>query len=162
MSLNSSLAYFKNSVSIPRNVCVACKTYPALPVAIMRDYQESVTKVQTDAEQSDPYVPLCFAGNTKSQNCSEGSLVSTRVRVFNFHMCQVAKPCFLKNQWSEDLGQCKIGRTIENHLKCKKVKFWLHYPSSCWSDNCFKKVFFRELWKAAGKPTFVKWKLNQY
>ena len=44
----------------------------------MRDYQESVTtkKVwlpnrqtdgQTDAGQSDPYVPLCFAGDTKMQ-----------------------------------------------------------------------------------------------
>ena len=35
----------------------------------MRDYQESVTSGQTDGqtntEQSDPYVPLCFAGNTK-------------------------------------------------------------------------------------------------
>ena len=34
----------------------------------MRDYQESVTTGQThgqtDAEQSDPYVPLCFAGDT--------------------------------------------------------------------------------------------------
>ena len=35
----------------------------------MRDYQESVTTgqtdTQTDAGQSDPYVPLCFAGDTK-------------------------------------------------------------------------------------------------
>ena len=41
----------------------------------MRDYQESVTNRQTDthggtdgqtdAGQSDPYVPLCFAGDTK-------------------------------------------------------------------------------------------------
>ena len=38
----------------------------------MRDYQESVTTRQThtqdgqtDAGQSDPYVPLCFAGDTK-------------------------------------------------------------------------------------------------
>ena len=37
----------------------------------MRDYQESVTTgqtdthTQTDARQSDPYVPLCFAGDTK-------------------------------------------------------------------------------------------------
>ena len=42
----------------------------------MRDYQESVTTRQThgqtdgqtDAGQSDPYVPLCFAGNTKSKH----------------------------------------------------------------------------------------------
>ena len=40
----------------------------------MRDYQESVTTGQTDgrtdgqtdAGQNDPYVPLCFAGDTKS------------------------------------------------------------------------------------------------
>ena len=39
----------------------------------MRDYQESVTPGQTDRRtdrqtddgQSDPYVPLCFAGDTK-------------------------------------------------------------------------------------------------
>ena len=31
----------------------------------MRDYQESVTTRQTDAGQSDTYVPLCFAGDTK-------------------------------------------------------------------------------------------------
>ena len=40
----------------------------------MRDYQESVTTGQThrqtdrqtDPRQSDPYVPLCFAGDTKA------------------------------------------------------------------------------------------------
>ena len=39
----------------------------------MRDYQESVTIGQTDTRthrqtpgQSDPYVPLCFAGDTKT------------------------------------------------------------------------------------------------
>ena len=35
-----------------------------------RDYQESVTTRQTgtrtDARQSDPYVPLCFAGDRKT------------------------------------------------------------------------------------------------
>ena len=31
----------------------------------MQDYQKSVTTGQTDARQSDPYVPLCFAGDTK-------------------------------------------------------------------------------------------------
>ena len=35
----------------------------------MRDYQESVTTGQTDGQtdagQSDPYVMLCFAGDTK-------------------------------------------------------------------------------------------------
>ena len=32
----------------------------------MTDYQESVTTGQIDAGQSDPYVPLCFAGDTKT------------------------------------------------------------------------------------------------
>ena len=36
----------------------------------MRDYQENVTTGQThrrtDARQSDPYVPLCFAGDKKT------------------------------------------------------------------------------------------------
>ena len=53
----------KHSGSIPRNACVA-----------LHDYQESVTTGQTDrqthtqmdAGQSDPYVPLCFAGDTKT------------------------------------------------------------------------------------------------
>ena len=42
----------------------------------MRDYQESVTTRQTDAGQSDPYVPLCFAGNTKSKPMSLVELYS--------------------------------------------------------------------------------------
>ena len=37
----------------------------------MRDYQESVTigqtHIQTDAGQSDPYVPLCFASGDKNK-----------------------------------------------------------------------------------------------
>ena len=43
-----------------------------LPVKHMRDYQEKCdcrtdTHGQTDAGQSDPYVPLCFAGDTNIQ-----------------------------------------------------------------------------------------------
>ena len=45
----------------------------------MRDYQESVTigqtdtrtHTQTDAGQSDPYVPLCFAGDTTKRRRSD-------------------------------------------------------------------------------------------
>ena len=41
----------------------------------MRDYQESVTTGQThrqtDAGQSDPYVPLCFVGDTKNYHLVE-------------------------------------------------------------------------------------------
>ena len=40
----------------------------------MRDYQESVTTGQTDAGQSDPYVLLCFAGDTKSCHKDSTSL----------------------------------------------------------------------------------------
>ena len=42
----------------------------------MRDYQDSVTTgqththTQTDAGQSDPYVPLCFASDTTKQDVS--------------------------------------------------------------------------------------------
>ena len=44
-----------------------------------RDYQESVTigqtdartHTQTDAGQSDPYVPLCFAGDTTMAPCEK-------------------------------------------------------------------------------------------
>ena len=50
----------KKSVSTSRNACMTWET--AIP-----DYQETVqtqTDGQTDARQSDPYVSLCFAGNT--------------------------------------------------------------------------------------------------
>ena len=44
----------------------------------MRDYQESVTTGQTHG-QSDPYVPLCFAGDTKSipHNICGASLIKS-------------------------------------------------------------------------------------
>ena len=52
----------------------------------MRDYQESVTTGQTDththgqtdAGQSDPYVPLCFTGNTMRSVCKAGQIIQTR------------------------------------------------------------------------------------
>ena len=44
----------------------------------MRDYQESVitgqTDGQTDAKQSDPYVPLCFAGDAKDKSCQKDNI----------------------------------------------------------------------------------------
>ena len=46
----------------------------------MRDYQESVTtgqpdgRTETDAGQSDPYVPLCFAGDTIKYNNAKRSI----------------------------------------------------------------------------------------
>ena len=50
-----------------------------------RDYQESVTigqtgartHTQTDAGQSDPYVPLCFAGDTKTLNSNPNLIYSS-------------------------------------------------------------------------------------
>ena len=42
----------------------------------MRDYQESVTDGQTDEGQSDPYVPLCVAGDTKMVAAFQGMHVS--------------------------------------------------------------------------------------
>ena len=51
----------------------------------MCDYQESVTigqiDRQTDAEQSDPYVPLCFAGDTKMN--SNTIMYSNDVLLYN-------------------------------------------------------------------------------
>ena len=55
---------YKNG-SIPRNACMACKTKQQCDLPEKCDYQENVTTGQTDAGQSDPYVPLCFAGNIK-------------------------------------------------------------------------------------------------
>ena len=46
----------------------------------MCDYQEGVTTGQTDAGQSDPYVPLCFAGDTKTDHT-----ISDHHIVFAFH-----------------------------------------------------------------------------
>ena len=50
----------------------------------MRDYQESVTTGQThrhtdrqtEAGQSDPYVPLCFPGDTKTTTLYKGTHAS--------------------------------------------------------------------------------------
>ena len=52
---------FAHSGSIPRNEKCMCR----LRNIAMRDYQESVTTGQTDAGQNDPYVPICFAGDSK-------------------------------------------------------------------------------------------------
>ena len=58
----------------------------------MRDYQESVTTGQTDrqtdAGQSDPYVPLCFAGDTKigvtGRKYSVDTLITFKLLVGDF------------------------------------------------------------------------------
>ena len=57
------------------NIVAAFRGLPMSPEkhSYMRDYQESVTTgqthTQTDARQSDLYVPLCFAGDTIKRNC---------------------------------------------------------------------------------------------
>ena len=51
----------ENSGSILKNACVACET--KLCVNTKKVWQPDG---QTDAGQSDPYVPLCFAGDTKT------------------------------------------------------------------------------------------------
>ena len=64
----------------------------------MRDYQESVTTGQThgqtnrqtdgqtDAGQSDPYVPLCFAGDTKNKWYNVFSALSLKNRLPMFQI----------------------------------------------------------------------------
>ena len=51
----------------------------------MCDYQESVTtgqtKGQTDAGQSDPYVPPCFAGNTKITSIARARLKGIIIQI---------------------------------------------------------------------------------
>ena len=60
----------------------------------MHDYQESVTTRQTDAGQSDPYVPLCFAGDTKRltikkvislQKILRGNISIEKLKTYNNH-----------------------------------------------------------------------------
>ena len=52
----------------------------------MHDYQESVTTGQTDrqtdAGQSDPYAPLCFAGDTKNLLVAHMTLTPERLLSF--------------------------------------------------------------------------------
>ena len=42
----------------------------------MHDYQESVTTGQTDAEQSDPYLPLCFKGHATRMGHLNGTNIA--------------------------------------------------------------------------------------
>ena len=49
----------------------------------MLDYQESVTTGQTDAGQSDLYVPLCFAGDTINTDFSLLSILSLILGHYN-------------------------------------------------------------------------------
>ena len=51
----------KHSGSIPRNACVTCETW----LCVTTKKMWLPDRQNRDAEQSDPYVPLCFAGDTK-------------------------------------------------------------------------------------------------
>ena len=51
----------------------------------MRDYQESVTTGQLDAGQSDPKVPLCFAGDMKI-NGEQKISIYTIIYINLFHL----------------------------------------------------------------------------
>ena len=66
----------------------------------MRNYQESVTTGQTHrqtvAGQSDPYVSLCFAGDTKTRQCFDFGLELKQ---------QLSSTCFL---------------IIDMHLVCRR------------------------------------------
>ena len=55
-----------NNVVDKRCTVAAFRGMHVLPAkTAMRDHQESVTTGQTDAGQSDPYVPQCFADDTE-------------------------------------------------------------------------------------------------
>ena len=59
----------QRSGSIPRNACVVCETQLCVTTkkVWLPDRQtHGQTDGQEDPRQSDPYVPLCFAGDTKS------------------------------------------------------------------------------------------------
>ena len=63
----------------------------------MRDYQESVTTGQmdgqTDARQSDPYVPLCFAGDTKIIQLETFNSFAANFRTILFFQCHIYSNC---------------------------------------------------------------------
>ena len=60
--------YNKNSGSLPRNACVTCKIYLCVTTKkVLLPVRQTHRRIerQTDTGQSDSYVPLCFAGDTK-------------------------------------------------------------------------------------------------
>ena len=60
----------------------------------MRDYQESVTTgqtdTQTDAGQSDPCVPLCFVGDTKT---TDTDIVQNAILSSKYNILYMKKIC---------------------------------------------------------------------
>ena len=88
-------------------------SYASLPRKC--DYR---TNIQTDAGQSDPYVPLCFAGDTKMTELSNGPLTNAR-----------------------QLGAFK---TFEKHRAVSKL--WTLQNRCQRLDNVWKAPSFQNLW----------------
>ena len=73
----------------------------------MRDYQESMTTGhtdtrtdgQTDAGQSDPYVLLCFAGDTKIKD-----FINAQIHMMEFAMEVTTQPINLHLAWKIEPG----------------------------------------------------------
>ena len=92
----------------------------------MRDYQESVTTGQTrtdgqtDAGQSDPYVPLCFAGDSIKDPGAER--VSLREQV----MIKTARLSFLKDK-----------RYFITCVKLYRAEFTKYTLHTNWKTNWF-------------------------
>ena len=63
---------------------------------MLRDYQENVTIRQTDARQSDPYVAICFASDTKRLKFLKSTSTSTfKVRFTRLNiMAWCERSCF--------------------------------------------------------------------
>ena len=118
----------------------------------MSDNQESVTTGQTDGQtdtgQSDPYVPLCFAGDTKTGS-GQGTkifvdgyaqrtqtwMLSTLLPV-KFHQFENSFSSF----WEEIVGYLKINdeRKTDNHVITIKD---LSVRSRCTKNKWYDLVF---------------------
>ena len=84
----------------------------------MRDYQESVittkTHRQTDTGQSDPYVPLCFAGSTKIQYTNVYHIQCERIGV-PFHKAMYTST-YISNLYKAQ--KLNIIHFIDEHVLC--------------------------------------------
>ena len=81
------LVWTKHSGSIPRNACVACETKLCVTtkkVWLPDRHTHRQTDGQTDAGQSDPYVPLCFTGDTKIvSSCDTQFFPTLHFKIYN-------------------------------------------------------------------------------
>ena len=131
----------------------------------MQDYQESVTTGQsethtrtdrqTDARQSDPYVPLCFAGDTKTMGVSSDMSKNSKLyTVFLPETNKISKVLLqlqytamitIKSLWYHTihthsfLCQILVDHPLSDEhqtLKETKVfmKHWCPWEQQCWSN----------------------------